>query len=127
MRFNMDIILTNYFETGAVILFGVGFATLMLHRNLIKKIIGMNIMDTAIFLFFIAKGYIKGKDAPIIINSFKGVDTYINPIPSALMLTGIVVAVTTTAFALALTIKLYNHYQTVDLEVILRMRGENND
>ncbi|MDW7668614.1 MAG: cation:proton antiporter subunit C [Bacillota bacterium] len=123
----MEILLTNYFETGAIILFGVGFATLMLHRNLIKKIIGMNIMDTAIFLFFIAKGYINGKEAPIVIDSFKGVSNYINPIPSALMLTGIVVAVTTTAFALALTIKLYKHYNTVDLDIILRMRGAQND
>ncbi len=123
----MDILLTNYFETGAIILFGVGFATLMLHRNLIKKIIGMNIMDTAIFLFFIAKGYIKGKEAPIITDSFKGVSNYINPVPSALMLTGIVVAVTTTAFALALTIKLHKHYNTVDLDIILRMRGDQND
>ena len=123
----MNIILTNYFETGSIILFGVGFATLMLHRNLIKKIIGMNIMDTAIFLFFISKGYIKDGEAPIVIDSLQGVHKYINPIPSALMLTGIVVAVTTTAFALALTIKLYNHYNTVDLEIILRMRGDQND
>ncbi len=123
----MEILLTNYFESGAIILFGVGFATLMLHRNLIKKIIGMNIMDTAIFLFFIAKGYIKGKESPIVTDSFKGVSNYINPIPSALMLTGIVVAVTTTAFALALTIKLYKHYNTVDLDIILRMRGDQND
>src|SRR6056297_2958987 len=123
----MNIILTNYFETGSIILFGVGFATLMLHRNLIKKIIGMNIMDTAIFLFFISKGYVKGREAPIIVESFKGVNNYINPIPTALMLTGIVVAVTTTAFALALTIKLYKHYNTVDLDIILRMRGDKND
>jgi len=123
----MEILLTNYYETGAIILFGIGFATLMLHRNLIKKIIGMNIMDTAIFLFFITKGYIKGNEAPIIIDSFKGANNYINPIPSALMLTGIVVAVTTTAFALALTIKLYKHYNTVDLDTILGMRGDLND
>ena len=123
----MEVFINNYYETGAVILFGIGFATLMLHRNLIKKIIGLNIMDTAVFLFFIAKGYTFGKDAPIIVDKFKGVNSYVNPVPSALMLTGIVVAVTTTAFALALTIKLYQHYGTVDLEDILKMRGEQND
>ena len=120
----MEIFLYNYYETGAVILFGVGFVTLMLHSNLIKKIIGMNIMDTAIFLFFISKGYVFDKEAPIVVDISKNTSTYINPVPSALMLTGIVVAVTITAFALALTIKLYKHYNTVDLEKILEMREE---
>lgn len=115
---------TNYFETSSIILFGIGFATLMFHRNLVKKIIGMNIMDSSIFLFFIAKGYIFGKEAPIITDSFKGVNAYVNPIPTALMLTGIVVALSTTAFALALTIKLYNAYGTVDLDEIMKMKGD---
>ncbi|WP_461206282.1 sodium:proton antiporter [Clostridium sp. DL1XJH146] len=112
----------NYYEAGAIILFGIGFVTLLLHNNLIKKIIGMNIMDTAIFLFFIAKGYIVGKEAPIIING-NVTGNYINPIPSALMLTGIVVAVSMTAFALALTIKVYEKFGTVELDEIMKMGG----
>jgi multicomponent Na+:H+ antiporter subunit C len=126
-NFDMNSLLTNYYETGAIILFGIGFATLMFHSNLIKKIIGMNIMDTAIFLFFIAKGYISDSDAPIIRGELKTSLEYVNPIPSALMLTGIVVAVTTTAFALALTIKLNEKYKTIDLDEIMEMRGEHND
>ncbi len=51
----------NMEATVAVILFGVGFTMLLLHRNLIKKIMGMNIMDTAVYLFLAAKGYIKGR------------------------------------------------------------------
>ena len=120
----MEGLINNYYETGAIILFGIGFAILLLHNNLIKKIIGMNIMDTAIFLFFIAKGYILGKDAPIIVGAHKGVHSYINPVPSALMLTGIVVAVSTTAFALALTIKLYEGYGTIELDEIIKMRSD---
>lgn len=115
----MERLLTNYYETASIILFGIGFATLLLHNNLIKKIIGLNIMDTSIFLFFIAKGYIEGKEAPIIVNGFKGVNGYINPIPTSLMLTGIVVAVSTTAFALALTIKMHEKYGTIELNEIL--------
>jgi multicomponent Na+:H+ antiporter subunit C len=119
----MEKLLTNYYETGAIILFGIGFMTLLLNNNLIKKIIGMNIMDTAVFLFFIAKGYIQGKEAPIISGNFKGMEGYINPIPTSLMLTGIVVAVSTTAFALALTVKIYEKYGTVELDKILN-KGE---
>ncbi|MBE6067394.1 MAG: cation:proton antiporter [Clostridium lundense] len=120
----MERLLTNYYETASIILFGIGFATLLLHNNLIKKIIGLNIMDTSIFLFFIAKGYMEGKEAPIIVNGFKGVNGYINPIPTSLMLTGIVVAVSTTAFALALTIKMYEKYGTIELNEILEKGAE---
>jgi len=120
----MDVLMENYYEAGAVILFGIGFTILLLNSNLIKKIIGLNIMDTSIFLFFIAKGYITGKEAPIITGSFKGVESYINPVPSALMLTGIVVAVSTTAFALTLAIKVHEKYGTVELDEIAKMRGD---
>ncbi|MGY0373691.1 sodium:proton antiporter [Clostridium sp. JNZ J1-5] len=120
----MESILTNYYEAGAIILFGVGFATLLLHSNLIKKIIGLNIMDTAVFLFFIAKGYIENREAPIIVGAYKGVNAYINPVPTALMLTGIVVAVSTTAFALALTIKVNEKYGTIELDEIMKMKGD---
>lgn len=118
----MKMLLTNYVEVCAIVLFGVGFTTLLLHNNMIKKIIGLNIMDTAIFLFFIARGYIAGREAPIIVDKFKGVEGYINPIPTSLMLTGIVVSVSMTAFALALTIKLYEKYGTVELDEILSMK-----
>lgn len=116
----MEKLFLNYYETAAIVLFGVGFVTLLLNNNLIKKIIGLNIMDTAVFLFFIAKGYINGKEAPIVVGEFKGVESYINPISTSLMLTGIVVAVSTTAFALALTIKIYEKYGTIELDEILK-------
>lgn len=120
----MEKLLINYFETASMILFGVGLATLLLHNNLIKKIIGMNIMDTAIFLFFISKGYIHGKEAPIIRGGNRGIHGYVNPVPSALMLTGIVVAVSITAFALALTVKLHEKYGTIELDEIMKIRGD---
>ncbi len=112
----------KYIEIGAMILFGIGFSTLLFHGNMIKKIIGMNIMDTSIFLFFITRGYINNKEAPIIINIANSPDSYVRPLPSALMLTGIVVAISMTAFALALTIKLNQKYGTIDLNKIMEMR-----
>ena len=52
-------LLANYLEAGAIILFGIGFTMLLFHRNLFKKLIGMNIMDTVTFLFLAAMGYIR--------------------------------------------------------------------
>ena len=105
-------------EAAAMILFGIGFTMLLLHRNLIKKIMGMNIMDTAVYLFLAEKGYIAGRVAPIVVNGVTGTETYINPIPSGLVLTGIVVSVSVTALMLSLTIRLYTRYHTLDLDEI---------
>ena len=111
-------LLANYGEAVAMILFGIGFSNLLFQKNLIKKIIGLNIMDTAIYLFLAEKGYIAGRVAPIIIDGDQSVDRYINPIPSGLVLTGIVVSVSVTAVMLSLTIRLYQRYHTVDLDEI---------
>lgn len=110
---------TNYYETTAMIVFGIGFTTLLLNRNIIKKIIGFNFMDTAIFLFLASKGYITGRIAPIVVNQSTNFETYINPIPSGLVLTGIVVSVSVSAFFLALAVRLYRAYGTLDLDEII--------
>ena len=115
----------NYYETTAMIVFGIGFVTLLLNRNLIKKIIGFNFMDTGIYLFLAAKGYVSGRIAPIAQDLTPEFETYINPVPSGLVLTGIVVSVSVSAFFLALTVRLYRAYHTLDLEEILdRMHRE---
>jgi len=115
----------NIGEAVAMILFGIGFANLMFQRNLIKKIIGFNIMDTAIYLFLAEKGYISGRMAPIVVDGIQEVSAYINPIPSGLVLTGIVVSVSISALMLSLTIRLYQRYHTLDLdEISLRLRKE---
>lgn len=118
-------LLLNMEETVSVILFGVGFTMLLLHRNLIKKIMGMNIMDTAVYLFLAAKGYIKGRMVPIAVDGITNPEAYINPVPSGLVLTGIVVSVSTTALMLALTIRLYERYGSLDLdEILIRAKQE---
>lgn len=117
----------NIEETISVILFGIGFTMLLLHRNLIKKIMGMNIMDTAVYLFLAAKGYIEGRMVPIVVDGIQDVSAYINPVPSGLVLTGIVVSVSTTALMLSLTIRLYERYGSLDLDEISRKaRKEDN-
>ena len=118
-------LLMNFGEAVAMILFGIGFANLMFQKNLIKKIIGFNIMDTAIYLFLAEKGYIAGRMAPIVVDGIQDVSAYINPIPSGLVLTGIVVSVSVSALMLSLTIRLYKRYHTLDLdEISTQLRKE---
>ena len=118
-------LLANVGEAVAMLLFGIGFANLLFQKNLIKKIIGFDIMDTAIYLFLAEKGYIAGRMPPIVVNGIQSVDAYINPIPSGLVLTGIVVSVSVSALMLSLTIRLYKRYHTLDLdEISAQLRKE---
>jgi multicomponent Na+:H+ antiporter subunit C len=117
----MGNLFSNFEEVIAVILFAIGFTSLLLNNNLIKKIIGLNIMDTSIYLFLAAKGYIEGRKAPIIVDGIQTVETYINPIPSGLVLTGIVVSVSVTAILLSMTIRLYRRYRTLNLDEIMML------
>ena len=101
MQAVIDYISSNLFEGVAIILFGIGFTTLFLHPNLIKKIMGLNIMDSSVYLFLAAKGYVFARKAPIVTNGVTDMESYINPIPTGLVLTGIVVSVSVTAVMLA--------------------------
>ena len=105
----------------AVILFAIGFSTLLLHRNLIKKVIGLNIMDTASYLFLASIGYISGREAPIIQDGVTSMEAYVNPLPAGLVLTGIVVSVSVTAVMLSLIMRLYRRYHNLNLDEIYRM------
>ena len=111
----------NKEQTVAVILFGIGFAILLLQRNMIRKIIGLNIMSTAIYLFLASMGYIEGRKAPIVVDGITEAAHYINPVPTGLVLTGIVVSVSFTGIMLALTVRLYRRYRTLDIDQIALM------
>ena len=111
-------LLANYEEAVAIILFGIGFTMLLFQRNLVKKLLGMNIMDTGTFLFLASMGYIAGRKAPIVTNGVMETSAYINPVPAGLVLTGIVVSVSVTAIMLALTVRLYKRYHTLNLDDI---------
>ena len=109
----------NYEELTAMILFGIGFTMLVFSRNIMKKVLGLNIMDTGIYLFLASMGYIEDKLSPIVPST--GVvnpHAYINPIPTGLVLTGIVVSVSFSALMLALTVRLYKQYRTLPLDEI---------
>ena len=108
----------NYVQAVAMVLFVIGFANLLLQKNLLKKIIGFNIMDSGTYLVLADMGYIRGRVAPIVTDGIQEVERYINPIPSGLVLTGIVVSVSVTALMLSLTVRLYKRYHSLDLDEI---------
>ena len=114
-------ILTSYEEIAAVLLFVIGLVNLLLQPNLVKKIIGLDIMDSAVYLFLAAKGYIAGRAAPIYTGGVTDASLYINPIPAGLVLTGIVVSVSVSALMMALTICLYRQYHTLNLDEIMML------
>ncbi len=118
-----ETILAHVDDIVAVTLFVIGFLTLLLHKNMIKKIIGLNIMDTAIFLFLTVQGYITGRKAPILASGEAAAkaEDYINPVPSGLVLTGIVVSVSVTALLLSLTIRMYGKYKSLNIDHILML------
>lgn len=116
----IEMLFANYYESASVILFCIGFAMLLLQRNLIKKVMGLNIMDTSVYLFLASKGYISGRGVPI---SSAGASldpaACINPLPCGLVLTGIVVSVSVSAILLALIQKFHRYYGTVNLDDML--------
>ncbi len=105
----------------AMTLFAVGFVTLLLHRNLLKKIIGLNIMETAAYLLLTSLGFIEGRLSPIVLGENTDPLLYVNPLPAGLVLTGIVVSVSVTAVMLALTVRLYARYHSLNLDDIYAM------
>ena len=118
----LDTIISNRYTLTAVILFTVGFLNMMLQQNLIKKVVAFNIMDSSTFLFLATRGYIEGAEAAILTQH---AENYVNPIPAGLVLTGIVVSVSVSAFSLALIQRIYRKYHTLDMrELLLLMRKE---
>ena len=116
----LSLIIDNRFAIASVILFVTGFVNMMVHPNLIKKIVSFNIMDSATFLMLASRGMIAGRTAAILTDG--GAD-----IPAGLVLTGIVVSVSVSAFSLALVQRIYGTYGTVDLRELLeamKKKGE---
>lgn len=117
---------TNYYDIFALLMFGIGFGLLLFNKNMLKKLVGFDIMDAATFIFLTSKGFVGGgRIAPIIEEGMSSYSYYINPIPTGLVLTGIVVGVSVSAFCLALIYRLYRIYGSLDLDEIMKMRRLN--
>jgi multicomponent Na+:H+ antiporter subunit C len=109
-----DLLLTRYNYVVVMALLGIGLYTLIDSHNLVKKVIGMNIFQTGIFLFFITLAFVgDGQPGP-----------HVSPLPHVLILTAIVVGVALTAVALALIIRIYAEYGTLDEATIRELNHD---
>ena len=105
--------LYNYWIT--VVLMMVGFYIVIAHDNLIKKVVGLNIFQVSVFVFYISMAKVQGGTAPIL---DAGIEIYSNPLPHVLILTAIVVGVATTALGCALVVRIKEAYGTVEEDEI---------
>ena len=106
-----------------IILMLSGLFIVVSRGNLIKKIVGLNIFQTSVFMFYISIGKISGGTAPILLDKAAGKTDvmYSNPLPHVLILTAIVVGIATTALGLALIIRIREEYNTIEEDEILEM------
>ncbi|MBN2620446.1 NADH-quinone oxidoreductase subunit K [candidate division WOR-3 bacterium] len=105
-----------------IILFLIGLYAIITKRNLIKIAIGFALIEYAVNLFFALIGFKKGALAPII-TRIDTVHNFVDPIPQALVLTAIVIALGTTALMLTVILRIYNHYKTFDIAEIRKLKG----
>ena len=107
-----------------VFLMMVGFFIVMSRGNLVKKIVGLNIFQTSVFLLYITVGKVAGGTAPILDERF---ETYSNPLPHVLILTAIVVGVATTALGLALVVRIKEAFGTIEEDEIQEIEQREED
>ncbi len=104
-----------YNDWVVVVLMMVGFYIVIAQGNLIKKIVGLNIFQTSVFIFYISMAKVEGGTAPILA---EGISQYSNPLPHVLILTAIVVGIATTALALALAVRIKEAYGSIEEDEI---------
>jgi len=114
----MEVLLGLYNYWVAIALMMMGFYIVIANGNLIRKIIGLNIFQVSVFILFISMGYLSGGTAPIYSEAYT---QYSAPLPHVLILTAIVVGIATTALGLALTVRIYQAYGSIDEDEINEM------
>jgi multicomponent Na+:H+ antiporter subunit C len=117
----METITNLYSYWISILLMMAGLYIVIDHTNLLKKLVGLNIFQTSVFILFISMGKVDGGTAPII---EKGYIVFSNPLPHVLILTAIVVSVATTAVGLALVVNINKRFQSIDEREIEKMELE---
>ncbi|WP_420828717.1 cation:proton antiporter subunit C [Halomicrobium salinisoli] len=120
-----DVLTEQHAYVTFTVLLCIGLYMLIANDHLVKKIIGLNLFQTAIFLFFVASAYVDGGSVPIIPKKPPAGEVYVSPLPHVIVLTAIVVGVALTAVGLALCIRIYTEYGTLRVDVLREvMRDE---
>ena len=115
--FNLSFVLGHLNYWLFVVLMMTGLYVVVSRGNLLKKIVGLNLFQAAVFMLYISMGKIAGGTAPILVDSPD--ISYSNPLPHVLILTAIVVGVATTALGLALIVRINESYRTIEEDDIL--------
>jgi len=119
---DLEFIVGHYNYWMFVILMMTGLYVTVSRGNLVKKIVGLNIFQTSVFMLYISMGKILGGTAPILIDDPDAV--YSNPLPHVLILTAIVVGIATTALGLALVVRIRETYGTIEEDELLVLEHE---
>lgn len=117
----MNFGLWNYWA--AIVLMMIGLYTLIARRNLVKKLLGLNVFQVSVILFYVSMGKVRGGTPPILLEGAELSD-YSNPVPHVLMLTAIVVGVATTALGLSIVVRIKQAYGTIEEDEMARLDAE---
>lgn len=121
----LELLATRYAYVAFIVLLSIGLYMAIASQNLVKKVIGVNLFQTAIFLFFIGAAYVEGGASPVVPASEGGpTGVLVSPLPHVIVLTAIVVGIALTAVALALIIRIYTEYGTLREDVLREVRAD---
>lgn len=113
----IDLLASRWAYAAFILLMVIGLYMMIANANLVKKVIGLNLFQTSVFLFFIAAAYVTGGSPAIVPPDGSG-GPYVSPLPHVIVLTAIVVGVSLTAVALALIVRIHEEYGTLDESVL---------
>ncbi len=120
----IELLATRYAYATVFVLLAIGLYMMIANESLVKKVIGVNLFQTAIFLFFIASAYVEEGTAPVVpATADPGTLVVASPLPHVIVLTAIVVGVSLTAVALALIVRIHAEYGTLREDTLREVRA----
>ena len=122
--FGIELLTNRYTYLLFALLLAIGLYIIVASSNLVKMVIGLNLFQTAIFLFFISTAYVAGGSTPVIPKEASAYDPFVSPLPQVIVLTAIVVGIALTAVALGLIVRIYSEYGTLEEDTIREVRAD---
>lgn len=124
----IDLLASRYAYATFVVLLSIGLYMMIANQNLVKKIIGLNLFQSSIFLFFVTAAYVEGASSPVVPADPAGpTEPIVSPLPHVIVLTAIVVGVSLTAVALALIVRIHAEYGTLREDVLREVRADERE